>query len=112
MLSGFLVGDYDGLGGFVAGVMPPVGLHEHGIDLFEVDGFGVVSHGFDEGADAEVFDGAQGAFGTNGPRPSLRRLPRSASVAINPALVEAAASSRSAAARDFSPPGIPAMRAG
>ena len=27
----------------------PVGLHEHGVDLLEVDGFDMVAHGFDEG---------------------------------------------------------------
>ena len=50
-------------GGFVAGVVPPVGLHEHGVDLFEIDGFAVIADGFDEAADAEVFNGTQGAFG-------------------------------------------------
>ena len=53
----------DGFGRFVALVMPPVGLEEDGVDLFEVDGFGAVSDGFDHGADAEVFDGAEGSFG-------------------------------------------------
>ena len=43
-------------------VVPPVGLEQNGVDLFEVDGLGAVAHGFDERADAEVFDGAQGAF--------------------------------------------------
>jgi hypothetical protein len=42
----FLVGGDEWLGGFVAGVMTPVGLHEDGVDLFEVDGFGLVAHGF------------------------------------------------------------------
>ena len=50
-------------GGFVAGVVPPVGMHEDGVDLFEVDGFGAIPEGFDEAADAEVFNGTQGAFG-------------------------------------------------
>ena len=50
-------------GGFVAGVVPPVGLHEDGVDLFEIDGCGAISDGFDEAADAEVFNGTQGAFG-------------------------------------------------
>ena len=40
-----------------------MGLHEDGVDLFEIDGSGVKSDGFDEGADAEVFNGTQGAFG-------------------------------------------------
>jgi hypothetical protein len=44
------------LGGFLPGVVPPVRLHEHGFDLFEIDGFGLVADGFDQGADAEVFD--------------------------------------------------------
>jgi hypothetical protein len=26
----------------------PVGLHEHGVDLLEIDGFDPVAHGFDE----------------------------------------------------------------
>ena len=59
---GFLIVDDEWLGGLVAGVVTPVGLHEHGIDLFEIDGFGLVAHGFDEGADAEVFHGPEGAF--------------------------------------------------
>ena len=62
-LPGSPVSGYDGLGGFVAGVVPPVGLHEDGVDLFEVDGFGIIPNGFDEAADAEVFNGMQGAFG-------------------------------------------------
>ena len=40
-----------------------MGLHEDGVDLFEIDGFAVIADGFDEAADAEVFDGTQGAFG-------------------------------------------------
>lgn len=43
--------------------MTPVGLEEDGVDLGEIDGFGAVSDGFDHGANAEVFDGSQGAFG-------------------------------------------------
>ena len=62
-LPGSPVGGYDGLGGFIAGVVPPVGLHEDGVDLFEIDGFGAATNGFNEGADAEVFNGTQGAFG-------------------------------------------------
>jgi len=57
--------DEDWLGGFVALVVTPVGLEQDGVDLGEVDGFGAVADGFDHGADAEVFDGAQGAFGTS-----------------------------------------------
>lgn len=34
--------------------------------MFEVDGFGLVADGFDEGSEAEVFGGAQGAFGAAG----------------------------------------------
>ena len=59
---GFLVGEDDGLLGFVAGVVAPVGLHEHGIDLLETDGFGAVAHGFDERAYTEVPDGPQDPF--------------------------------------------------
>ena len=40
---GFLIALDEGLGGFVLGVVPPVGLHEDGVDLFEVDGFGLVA---------------------------------------------------------------------
>ena len=47
---GFLVGEDDGLLGFVAGVVTPVGLHEHGVDLLQIDDFGAVAHGFDERA--------------------------------------------------------------
>jgi hypothetical protein len=31
---------------FVALVVTPVGLHEDGVDLFEIDGFGVIANGF------------------------------------------------------------------
>ena len=34
-----VVGGDEGLGGFIASVVTPVGLHEDGVDLFEVDGF-------------------------------------------------------------------------
>lgn len=61
--SGFLVAVDEGLGGFVLGVVSPVGLHEDGVDLFEIDGFGLVADGFYQGTDAEVFDGPQRAFG-------------------------------------------------
>jgi len=50
--------DEEGLIWFLGLVLSPVGLHEDGVDLFEVDGFGLVAHGFDEGSDAEVFDAA------------------------------------------------------
>jgi hypothetical protein len=56
---GFLVGEDEGLLGFVAGVVTPAGLHEHGVDLFEINGFGAVAHGFEERADTEVPDGPQ-----------------------------------------------------
>jgi hypothetical protein len=46
-VPGFLIGEDDGLPGFVAGVVTPVGLHEHGVDLFEINCFGAVAHGFD-----------------------------------------------------------------
>jgi hypothetical protein len=49
-ILGFLVGEDDGLLGFVAGVVMPVGLHEHGVDLLQIDDFGAVAHGFDERA--------------------------------------------------------------
>ena len=35
---GLLVVGDERLGGLVAGVVAPVGLHEHGVDLFEIDG--------------------------------------------------------------------------
>jgi hypothetical protein len=60
---GFLVGDNKRLSGFVLGVVPPVGLHEHGVDLFEVDDFGLVADGFYQGSDTEVLDRSQRAFG-------------------------------------------------
>jgi len=41
----------------------PVRLHEHGVDLLQIDGFGLVAHGLDEGGDAEIAGGAQDAFG-------------------------------------------------
>jgi len=44
----------------------PVRLDEDGVNLLKVDGFGAISDGFDHGADAEVFDGSEGAFGTAG----------------------------------------------
>jgi hypothetical protein len=54
--------DEDRLGGIGVGVVPPVGLEEDGVDLLEIDGFGLVAHGFDERADAEVSDSAERAF--------------------------------------------------
>ena len=47
----------------VAWVVPPMRLHENGVDLLEIDGAGLVADGFDQGTDAEVFDGAQRVFG-------------------------------------------------
>ena len=35
-----------------------MGLHEDGVDLFEVDGFGAIPNGFEQSAEAEVFYGA------------------------------------------------------
>ena len=61
--TGFLIAVDKGLGGFFLGVVPPVGLHEDSVDLFEIDGFGLVAHGFYQGSDTEVFDGPQRAFG-------------------------------------------------
>jgi len=58
-----LVGVNDGLDRFAAGVVAPVGLHEHGVDLLEVDGSGMVAHGLDERAGAEVSSGPQDALG-------------------------------------------------
>lgn len=58
-----MVGGEEGRLGFVLGVVTPVGLEEDGVDLFEIDGLGAVADGFDEGADAEVFDGSERTFG-------------------------------------------------
>lgn len=41
----------------------PVRLHEDGVDLFEVDGAGLVAHGLDEARDTEVASEAQETFG-------------------------------------------------
>ena len=46
--------------------MSPVRLEENGVDLLEIDGFGVIPHGFDQGTDAEVSDGSERAFGAPG----------------------------------------------
>jgi len=46
--------------------MSPVRLEQDRIDLLEIDGFGLVAHGFDECADAEVSDGPERAFGAAG----------------------------------------------
>ena len=42
--------------------MSPVRLEQDGVDLFEIDGFGLIAHGFDQCADAEVSDGSERAF--------------------------------------------------
>lgn len=39
----FLVAVNEWLLGFVTGVVSPVGLHEHGVDLLEIDGFDAVA---------------------------------------------------------------------
>lgn len=65
-LQGRWFGPWDDEGGFdglAVGIVTPVGLHEDGVDLAEADGFDLVANGFDEGSEAEVFDGSQGAFG-------------------------------------------------
>jgi hypothetical protein len=36
----------------------PMGLEHDGVDLLEIDGFGLVAHGFDHGSDAEVAGGS------------------------------------------------------
>ena len=58
-----LIGEDERLGGFVLHVVAPVRLHEHGVDLLEIYGLGLVAHRFYQGSDTEVFDGPQGAFG-------------------------------------------------
>ena len=47
---------------FVVTVVTPVGLHEHGIDLFGINDFALVANGFDHRSDTEIFDTAQHAF--------------------------------------------------
>ena len=37
-------------------------LHEDGVDLFEIDGFGAVTDGFEQCAEAEIFHSTQGSF--------------------------------------------------
>jgi len=44
----------------------PVWLEEDGVDLLEIDGFGVVPDGFDQCADTEVSGSSEGAFGAAG----------------------------------------------
>ena len=46
---GFLVGEDEGLCGFVLHVVAPVRLHEHGVDLLEIDGLDLVADGFYQG---------------------------------------------------------------
>jgi len=41
----------------------PVGLQEDTVDLFEVDGFGAVAFGFEQGAQTEVSGAPDDAFG-------------------------------------------------
>jgi len=43
-------------------IATPVGLHQHGVDLCESDGFGVVVYGLDERAEAQVVDVPQSAI--------------------------------------------------
>ena len=50
---------------FVGLVLPPVWLHENGVDLLEIDDFGLISHGFYHGSDAEVFYASEDSFGTS-----------------------------------------------
>lgn len=44
-----------GFDGFAFGVMTPVRLQEHGVDLAEINGFGLVPNGFDERAPRQRF---------------------------------------------------------
>ena len=59
MTSGNDEGWFDG---FAFDVMTPVRLHEHCINLRQIDGFSLIADGFDKSAEAEVFDGAEGAL--------------------------------------------------
>lgn len=40
----------DRFGGLSGGVVPPMGLEKNGVDLLEIDGLGLVAHGYDESA--------------------------------------------------------------
>ena len=62
-LPGFLIAGDERLIRFVPGVVSPVRLHEDGVDLAQIDGFGLIPDGFDESSDAEIFDGSKDAFG-------------------------------------------------
>ena len=44
-------------------MISPMRLNEDPIDLFEVNEFGLIADGFEQRADAEVFDSAEDAFG-------------------------------------------------
>ena len=52
----------DGLDKGLVTVFSPVGLDEDAVDLFEIDDAGLVAHGFDEAADAQVAGAAQQPF--------------------------------------------------
>ena len=43
--------------------LPPVRLHQHAVDLLEVDGLGAVADGLEHGAEAQVARAAQDALG-------------------------------------------------
>ena len=51
---------------FVFAVVPPVWLHEHGVDLLGVDDLCLVANGLDHAAETQVFDGSQNTLGAAG----------------------------------------------
>ena len=51
-----------------AGVVAPVGLHEHGVDLLEIDGIDAVAHSFDEPLNTK------GRSGINRAGPGIGRI--------------------------------------
>ncbi|MBK1884262.1 hypothetical protein JIN85_17720 [Luteolibacter pohnpeiensis] len=70
--GGFVVGSEDGWLGFGLGIVTPVGLEEDGVDLFEIDGFGAVSDGFDGEASTAAWVTAEN--GREQPPPGTLRL--------------------------------------
>ena len=44
-------------------LLAPVGLKQDAVDLLELDGFGAVAHGLEQGAKTEISRLAQAAFG-------------------------------------------------
>jgi hypothetical protein len=97
-----LVGRRAGADGLGVGVVAPVGLHRHGVDLIRAGGFDAAAHGFDDGAHAEVPHGTQDAFrraqdeegilgeGVEGVKATGLPLPHRFSWQVVPALIKPA----------------------